>query len=167
MKTKTGIYHAEVIGANLEMIGKDTEYPVLKVNFRPYELLQGSVFVAGEFTTTNVLHFLGSKVLEKGRFAGKTQIEALREELKDTYGYTGDLTKEALEALNGVKVEINVKPNGEYFNVAFVNKIGGRSPKVGKPIPEEALRKLNQAFKGAKDEAVSAKGFFDSLPGAK
>jgi len=66
-------------------------------------------------------------------------------------------------------LEIVTEIRSGYAEVKFVNRIGQKGKRVGKPIPEELLKKLNNSFKGkAEDVApVSPKGFFDNLPGVK
>ncbi len=161
-----GIYKAKVKGFSLELVG-EKEHPVLKVIFLPLEKQVGPVFVPAELNTpdANKAYFLTEKIIEKGENAGRSSIEVLRDDLKRTYDYEGDLDPAQLDAIIGKEVVITVKEGrGEYTEVAWVNKPGDR-PRGGakKEMPADVLAKFNRAFKGGAKAPTSASDFFQGL----
>lgn len=147
-KLSAGTYEATVVGSSLELIG-EKNYPVLKVKFKPTKYRNGSVFVDGDYPGVDKLYFLSDELATKGPKAGQNKIEILRDELKDTFDYTGSLQPQALEALIGKSAEIVVEMNANgYPQTKWVNKLGGGSRKAGKALPAEILAKLNSKFLG-------------------
>ncbi len=165
-----GTYKARVLGVSLEVIGAEN-YPVMRVSFQPTDFRNGSVFVEGEFQSVDKMYFLKDELATKGPKAGMSQIEILREELKENFGYEGGLD-ENLSEMEGKTVEIVVEMNKKgYPQVKWVNKEGGNR-KAARSLPPEILAKLNASFlgqkpkrgrRGANDAAPDAASFFDRL----
>ncbi len=164
-KTEAGTYRAKVVDVGLEAVGT-ANLPVLKVWCQPSEFRQGPVFVAGEFNKVNKAYFLSERLVEKGQFAGRTEIEVIREQLKETFGYEGSLNPDELMSIVGKDVEIVVEIKNSFPNIKYINKPGAGPKRAAKPLPAEILARLNASFMGVKKEegvAPDANSFFASL----
>ncbi len=164
--TQAGTYKAKVVDVGLEVVG-EKNLPVLKVWCMPSEMRQGPVFVAGEFKKLNKAYFLSERLIEKGSFAGRTEIEVVRDQLKETFDYEGSLNPEELMSIVGKDVEIVVENNKEgYANIKWINKPGAGPKRAAKALPADILARLNASFMGVKKEegaAPDANSFFASL----
>jgi Txe/YoeB family toxin of Txe-Axe toxin-antitoxin module len=163
---RTGTYKAKVVGVSLEVLG-EANYPVLKVTFSPNQYLNGSVFVEGEYKDVDKIYFLSAELATKGPFAGQSKIEILKNELRDTYGYTKDLAVENLTTMIGAHLEIVVEQSKKgYPQVSWVNKPSGKK-RGTKAMPPDILAKLNSAFLGVtvgkSDASTDPTDFFAKL----
>lgn len=162
-----GIYKARVNGVTLEAVGEKNT-PAIIVGLVPTELLNGPVFVPVELSTPNgrKYYWLSEKTIDRGDNAGRTSIEVLRDELKAVYDYEGPLDPDALQALVGKEVQINVQAgNGKYTEVRWVNKVGDKPRGKSKSIDPSVLARLNASFSGKKGTgtAANAQDFFSGL----
>ncbi len=157
MSLQQGTYLAKVESARLELLeAKDgRSWPVLSVGFKPIKFRNGPVWLDGEFTVAYKKYFLEDKIISKGKNAGRSSMEVVRQELQEVYGLQGGLDN--IGSVIGVEAEVVVENNAAgYANVSWVNKPGGAPRGAGKSLSPEILAKLNASFLGKKIEVSSA-----------
>lgn len=171
MNFQAGRYVAKVVDIGLELITNKDEtksWPVLNVVFEPSKFRQGSIFVDGTFARVRKMYFLSEDLVKSGAFAGRSQIELVREQLKDSFGYQGGLSVSELQAIMGLEREIEVQNNQKgYPEVKYVNKPGEGPKRQAKALSPEILARLNASFLGQKPpeagQAPNPSDFFSRL----
>jgi hypothetical protein len=169
-KAIEGTYRAKVLPATFEKVGeKDT--PMMKVHFEPKgQVVDKEVKPEEGLPRVNKAYFLSLDVVTNGKYAGKSQMEALKLQLEEEYGYTGAFNPTAInEHLTnlGDRDIVCVKNDKGYTNVKYVNPPGG-SAKGKKPIKtldESEIAGFAKLFdSGSKAmNPTDAKSLFESL----
>jgi hypothetical protein len=168
MKIAAGTYEAKVVGATLEILTSKTDqaFPILKVSFEAKKHRSGSVFVDCDPHMADKIYFLSTETATGGAQAGRSKIEILRDDLDKTFDFKGSLDDEGIKSLIGKLVEIVVEYRGEFPQVKWVNKIGGKKIRAVKAIPPDIMKKLKLAFAGVPVDSTKplpASDFFKKM----
>lgn len=170
-KALEGVYRAKVLPFTFEKVG-EKESPIMKANFQPIgQEVDGQVRVEENLPKVNKGYFLSLDIIEKGKYAGKSQIEAIKLQLEENFGYTGDFNPTTInETVPGKEVNIVCAPKehkGKTFtDVKFVNPVGGKKDrKPIKNLSEDEIAAFGKHWGGAAKAMppADAKSLFASL----
>jgi hypothetical protein len=171
-----GKYKAKVTKATFETIGKTTEYPVMKIHFKPVGPYVGNDVQPEEgIPEQNQLYFLSLDIVDKGKYAGKSKLEVLRAEMEEIYGYKGDLDEDAInthitasERFVDIVCEIQERDGKKFTRVKYVNPVGGAGAgkKPIKALGKDALAAFNKHWTTGEAKPVAdAASLFAKLVG--
>lgn len=150
-KVLEGVFMADVIDVSAEVVG-EKETPMIKVHFNPVQEKVGDEFQdRTELPKVNKGYFLSMDLVQKGKHAGKSRVEALKADFESSYGYTGNFNPTAMkDFMVGKRFEIVCKASATgYTDVQFVNLPGqkkGRKPV--KHLSTEQLAAFDKLWSG-------------------
>lgn len=169
-----GVFKAtvsEVVGESITPKKGGDDIPMIKVHFNVTDEKVGDVFTPMTASRkANKGYFLSFDLVQKGKHAGKTGIEALKASFAESYGYTGSLNPSSLTALVGVAVELVCKANKDGFtDVQYVNLPGAKKEKRAvKHLTEAQFAAFDKAWSGTPEtKPVNAASLFAQLSGRK
>lgn len=171
-----GKYRAKVLPFTFEKVG-EKETPMMKANFQPIgQVVDKEVKVEEGLPKVNKGYFLSLDIVTTGKYAGKSQMEALKLQLEESFEYTGPFDPEAINAHVAIMERDIVceknKKNEKFTDVKYVNP-PGQEGKGGKP---KKLMDANELAAFAKEfdkgsakpmPAADAKSLFAQLTGAE
>ncbi len=165
----SGDFIGTVTDISLEVVGKDKLYPVLNIFFNVDKGFRGGAITPVPNVKCKKMFFLTTEPVKTGKNAGKSQLEVIKENLKQAFDYSGGLREDALKAgLTGkearIVCEAKSTPRGEVTEVKWVNNVDGKGAFERRPIPADLLRALDKTFGG--DTASPVADPWDTL-GAK
>lgn len=174
-KVLEGKYRAKVTKISFGAVG-DNNSPVIEVEYKPVGPYVGDAVQNEEgLPTQNFTYWLGLEVVEKGKYAGKSKLEAIRMDFEETYGYNGAFDPEAMSAaIVGKEVDLvcikTQKGEREYTKVKYVNAIGGKKggKKPIKHLTADAIAAFGAKWNTAPAQAPKdATSLFAQLTGGK
>jgi hypothetical protein len=135
-----GKFRAKVLPFTFEQLG---ESPAIKAHLQPIGEYAGDELVPKEgMYPVNKAYFLSLDIQDKGKHAGKSGLEAVKADLKDSFGYEGPLEPSSMNAfVEGKEVDFVSQDNKGFTKVQYVNPVGQKGGKGKKPVkhlsPEE------------------------------
>lgn len=175
-KVLEGLYRAKVLPFTFEKVG-EKETPMMKAFFQPIgQVVDGNVVAEENLPKQNYGYFLTLDIQDKGKYAGKSGMEALKIQLEEIYGYTGPFNPDSINStIPGKEVNLVCEKNEyngkTYTKVKFVNNISGngKPKKPVKHLDANELAAFGKVFEGSAPAAkpADAASLFAQLTGGK
>jgi len=173
-KVLDGTYRAKVLPFTFEKVG-EKDSPIMKAHFQPIGQVVGTeVKVEEGLPEVNKGYFLSLDIVTKGKYSGKSQIEALKIQLEESYGYTGEFDMGSINgAVPGKEVDIVCAPkehNGKKFtDVKYVNAPGAKPRKAIKELSPDEIANFAKGWNTSSKTSQppqDAKSLFAQLTGS-
>lgn len=169
MAVLKGDFMADVVDVSLEVVGSDTKWPICNVHFIVHKTLNGATWVDTAPNRVKKTWFLTTKIIDKGKFAGKTSIDVMRETLEQAFGYKGRLNEAEMKEFlvnKTARIVCDVKAGkrGDETEVKWVNNPSGEGAYKREAISADTLKMLDKMFSGSDAKPVDPAGAWGEVP---